>query len=74
MTRAEKARLIASLSTSAATTVAKVEIKREAVKSFEIDGVQVPYEAERPTPSETNAQTNRDLLRQARARAERNDD
>lgn len=74
MTRAEKARLLASLSTSAAPTATKVEIKREATKSFEVDGVQVPYESERPTPNETNAQTNRDLLRQARARAERNDD
>lgn len=72
MTRLEKSKLLQSLSTSAVAMV--VTTKRASKKIFEIDGISLPYEAERPVPNEVHAQVNRDLLRQARDRAERNDD
>lgn len=72
MNRSEKAKLLQSLSTGAVAIPATT--KRETAKTFEIDGQKVPYEAERFVLNEARAQVNRDLLRQARARAERNED
>lgn len=72
MNRSEKAKLLQNISTAAVAIPATA--KSKPVKTFEIDCEQIPYEAERPIPNEAHAQVNRDLLRQARARAERNDD
>jgi len=75
MNRAEKAKLLKSLVTKPVVEAAPAQ--RKAVKTFEIDGEQIPIEAERPDPkyrNEAHVQANRDWLRQARASAERNDD
>lgn len=77
MTRAEKAKLLQFSATKPVVEAAPIKRKIVAVKTFEIDGEQIPFEAERPDPkyrNEANVQANRDWLRQARARAERNDD
>ena len=72
MNRAEKAKLLQSLSNT--TVIPAAPAAKKAIRTFEIDGVQVQYEAERGEVSEEHKQVNRDLLRQARAKAERNDD
>lgn len=73
MTRFEKAKLLQS-SRPVQPSQFRRSTKSETLKTFELDGEQIPYKAERPTPSEANAQANRDWLRQARECSARNDD